>query len=61
MDGTFTLGSVTGPSGGVSLGSTLGGVLLVMMFVRSWSALMCCNLRCVESWCSWAGVRLRAL
>ena len=40
MDGTFTLGSVTDPSGGASLGSTLGGVLMVMMCVGSWSALM---------------------
>ena len=61
MDGTFTLESATGPNGGASLGSTLGGVLLVMMFVRSWSALVCCNFRCVESWFSLAGVSLRAL
>ena len=49
VDGTFTLGSVTGPSGGASLGSILGGLLLVMMFGRSCSALMCCNLRYVDS------------
>ena len=59
VDGTFTLGSVTDPTGDALVGSTLGGVLLVMMLVRSWSVLMCIY-RCVESWFSWADVSWRA-
>jgi len=35
VDGTFTLGGSAGSSGGVSIGTTLGGVLLVMMSVKS--------------------------
>ena len=41
VDGAFTLGGATVTSGGVSLGSTLCGVLLVMISVSSLSAFAC--------------------
>ena len=53
VDGAFTLGGSAGSSGGVSIGTTLGGVLLVMMSVNSFRAFVCCNFCCVDNIIFW--------
>ena len=43
VDGAFTLGGATVTSGGVLLGSTLCGVLLVIISVRLLSSFVWCS------------------